>query len=83
MKYKLFTNVAFCKSIPQHGIKKGDIATIVDHHPAHNTDEDGYSLEVFNAIGQTITVVVVSESMIEPLRDDEILHVRRFAGAVN
>ena len=77
MKYKLYTNVAFSENIPQHKIKKSDIATIIDFHPSANNNEDGYSLEVFNAIGQTIAIVVVGESKIELLKDDEILHVRR------
>jgi hypothetical protein len=76
MKYKLHTNVAFSEDIPQHGIKKGDIATIVDFHPSVN-DEDGYSLEVFNAIGQTIAIVVAGKSKIERLKDNETWHVRR------
>ncbi len=77
MKYKLYTNVAFSENIPQHGIEKGDVATIVDFHPSANNNEDGYSLEVFNAIGQTIAIVVVGESKIELLKDNEILHVRQ------
>ena len=38
--------------------------------------EDGYSLEVFNAVGETISVITVAESQIEPLMSNEVLHVR-------
>jgi len=41
-------------------LKKGDVATIVEHHPS-DTSEDGYSLEVFNVLGNTIAVLTVSE----------------------
>ena len=33
-------------------------------------------LEVFNAVGETIDVVIVPASAIKPLTEEEILHVR-------
>jgi hypothetical protein len=42
-------------------------------------DPGGYSLEVFNALGDTIAVVTVPESLIEPLRENEVFSVRSFA----
>ena len=39
----------------------------------------GYSIEVFNAIGETIAVTAVPESALEPLRKDEVLSVRALA----
>ena len=38
--------------------------------------EDGYALEVFNAIGETIAVVMVPISAVKPLTKNEILQVR-------
>ncbi len=38
-----------------------------------------YSIEVFNAVGDTIVVTVVPESAIEALRDDQVLSVRLLA----
>ncbi|MFQ5636921.1 MAG: DUF4926 domain-containing protein [bacterium] len=46
MKYELFKEVVLLKDIPEKKLKKGDVATIVGHHPS-DTSEDGYSLEVF------------------------------------
>ena len=43
--------------------------------------EPGYSLEVFNALGETVAVVTVRESQIEPLRADELLAVRTVSAA--
>lgn len=77
MSFKLFSNIALKKDFPQHGLRRGDIATIVDRHPANNGGEDGYSIEVFNAVGQTIMVLVVSESQIESLNENEVLHARQ------
>jgi hypothetical protein len=41
--------------------------------------EDGYSLEVFSAIGETIVVTLVPESAIEALRADQVLSARPLA----
>ncbi len=58
-------------------LSKGDIATIVEHHIV-TEGEDGYSLKIFNAVGDTITVLTVAESAIEPITENEILSVRSF-----
>jgi hypothetical protein len=39
-------------------------------------------LEVFNAVGETVDVVTVRESQIEPLTAKSVLHVRPLAQAV-
>ena len=75
MKYKLFKEVALLKDIPEKKLKKGDVATIVEHHPS-DTSEDGYSLEVFNSLGDTFAVITVSESEIETLKKSEVFSVR-------
>ena len=77
MSYQLFTRVALNDDFPAHGLRRGDVATIVETHPVGEGQEQGYSLEVFNAIGETIAVVTLRESQIEPLAPDEVLHVRR------
>ena len=78
MTYKLFEEVILLENIPEKGLKKGDVATIVEHHPVPD-GEDGYSLEVFNALGETIAVITVSESAIAPLSEKEIFAVRSLA----
>ena len=78
MKYQLFGEVVLKKDIPEKKLKKGDVATIVEYHPVSD-GEDGYSLEVFNALGDTITVITVEESAIESLRATEVFSVRELA----
>jgi hypothetical protein len=77
MRFELFTRVALREDLPQYKLCRGDVATIVEHHPVPD-DEDGYSLEVFNAVGETIAVITVAESQIESLMSNEVLHVRVF-----
>lgn len=73
MTFELFTRVALREDFPNHQLHRGDVATIVDHHPV-TLGEDGYSLEIFNEIGETIAVLVVSESQIKPLMRNEALY---------
>jgi hypothetical protein len=79
--FELFARVALREDFPHYKLCKGDVATIVEHHRAIQ-GEDGYSLEVFNAVGETIAVLVVSELQIEPLTNDEVLQIRVLDKAV-
>jgi hypothetical protein len=54
------------------------VVKIIDHHPVPG-GEDGYSIEVFNALGDTIAVTSVPESALEPLMENEVFSVRRLA----
>jgi len=78
MKFKQFQQIALARDIPEKKLRRGDLATIVDTHPAEE-GQVGYSIEIFNALGDTIAVTIVPESFIEELTADEILHVRPLA----
>jgi hypothetical protein len=80
MKYELFQRVALARDLPDKHLQRGDVVTVVDRHPP-NGGEPGYSIEVFNALGETIAVTVVAESCLQPLMASEILHVRSLAEA--
>jgi hypothetical protein len=79
MTIDLFSEVALTRDLPEHGLRQGDIATVVEQLPAtqDSGDEAGYALEVFNAVGEAINVIAVPESAVEPLRASEVLTVRR------
>jgi hypothetical protein len=80
MKFPLYSRVALTVDVPTEGICRGDVATIVDHHPAPAPSiEPGYSIEIFNAIGETLAVLTLPESHLELLRRDEVLSVRSLA----
>jgi hypothetical protein len=75
---ELYQRVALTRDIPGHNLYKDDVAVVVDHLPgtAASGGEDGYALEVFNAIGETIAVVMVPASAVKPLTENDILQVR-------
>lgn len=76
MAVELYQDVALTRDLPEHQLKAGDIATLIDRvaHPAGG--EEGCVLEVFNAVGESIAMVAVPISAVEALRADEILTVR-------
>jgi len=82
MAYELFTRIALKEDLPVHKLRAGDVATIAETHPGRPGQEAGYSLEVFSAVGETIAVVTVRESQVEPLNGNEVLHVRQLDEAV-
>jgi hypothetical protein len=75
MKFPLYIDVALSRDLPQYRLCRGDLVRLVEHHVAPDGDE-GYSAEVLGAKGQTLAVVAVSASSLEPLTDDEVLSVR-------
>jgi hypothetical protein len=78
MKYKLFEEVTLLKDVTEKGLRKGDVVTIVEYHP-NPGGEDGYSLEVFNVLGDTIAVITLPELAIAPLTENEVFSVRPLA----
>ena len=79
MKFDLYSRVALAEDLPTRRLRRGDVLTVVDHHAGQPGQEPGYSLEVFNAVGETVDVVTVRESQIEPLTADELFTVRSLA----
>jgi hypothetical protein len=81
MKFEMFSRVALKTNLLRHHLRRGDLATIVEHHRGRPGQEPGYTLEVFNALGETIAVVTVRESQIETLTAKTILNARQLVAA--
>ena len=80
MPFELYTDAALARDIPEHRLRRGDVVKVIDYHPSAN-GEYGYSIEVFNALGDTIAVTAVPESALESLRNDEVFSVRPLTAA--
>jgi hypothetical protein len=78
MKFEIYKDAVLTCDVPEHRLQRGDIVKLVDHHVARDGSE-GYSIEVFNAVGETIAVTAVPETALESLRQDEILCARVLA----
>ena len=77
-KIELYQRVALTRDLPEHNLCKGDVAVVVEHLPGTlaSGGEEGYALEVFNSVGETITADMVPVSAVKPLTKNEILQVR-------
>jgi hypothetical protein len=73
---ELYQRVSLNKDFLEHNLKKGDIATLIDKVPHPSGGEEGYVLEIFNAVGESINIIIVPITAVEVLREDEILSVR-------
>lgn len=78
MKFELYTDAALARDLPELGLRRGDLVKLIDHHVARD-GEEGYSIEVFSAVGETLAVTAVPALALEPLRGDEVLSVRPLA----
>ncbi len=76
MTFELFQDVALVRDLPEHKLRAGDIATLVDFVRDPSDGEDGCVLEVFNAVRESIAVITAPISAVEALSPDEILTVR-------
>jgi hypothetical protein len=78
----LYSRISFSQDFPEYNLKRGDIATFVDTVPDPEGLEEGYILEIFNALGESIDIVTVPKSAVAPLRSNEILSVRSLEPAI-
>jgi hypothetical protein len=79
MSLQRYDRVALRASFPEHALRAGDVATLVDFVDHPSSGPRGCVLELFNALGESIGVVTVPEDAIKPLRADEILSFRPIA----
>jgi hypothetical protein len=65
---ELYTEIAINRDLADLSLKKGDIAVFIEHLKHPSEGEDGAILEIFNALGDSLGIVTVPISAIEPLR---------------
>jgi uncharacterized protein DUF4926 len=75
MELTLYREASLTHDLAEHRLRRGDVVKVVDRHSAPN-GTTGYSIEVFNATGDTMLVTAVPATALEPLRADEVLCAR-------
>jgi len=53
-------------SDPEHGVRAGDIGTVVGRHIVPGVSEEGYSVEFVALAGNTVAVTTRSASVLRP-----------------
>jgi hypothetical protein len=66
------TSIVLATDIPEHGLKEGDIGTVVLIHG----NGDGYEVEFITLDGETVAVVSLYAWQVRPIGHNEIAHVR-------
>lgn len=78
-KLELYQYVALGRDISEYNLKQGDVAMLIDYVTHPSGGEDGYILEVFNAVGDSMAVFTVPISAVERLPTAAVLAVRPLA----
>jgi hypothetical protein len=81
MNIEMFKEVALRRDLPEHHLRCGDVGTVVEILPHPTGGPRGVILEVFNAVGDTIAIVTLPETDIQPLTADGIFNVRPLSQA--
>jgi hypothetical protein len=66
---------ALVADLPEHGLKPGDVGTVVLTH-----GDSGYEVEFMTLGGETLAVASLSAQQIRPIGRREIAHVRSMEG---
>ena len=68
--FTLYQDAVLLHDIPEEGLCAGDVGTIVERHEVPGR-ETGYSVEFFDMLGNTVTVVTLRASSLRaPSRAD-------------
>lgn len=62
MAFEPFGDVILTRDIDEHGLRAGDVATVVERHAVSGVAEEGYSVEFFDLMGNTVAVVTLPAS---------------------
>lgn len=65
-------DVILTGDLPEHGLKRGDIGTVVLVHKQGK----GYEVEFTTLDGETLAIVTLEANQVRPSKPREIAHVR-------
>ena len=62
MGFELYSDVILMRDVTEHGLRSGDVGTVVERHVVAGVSEEGYSVEFFDMTGNTVAVATVPAS---------------------
>jgi hypothetical protein len=72
MTYELYSQIALAEDIPEHSLKRGDVARVVEKIPPESSDPTSYVLEVFNALGESMDFIMAQANRKSKMQDKHI-----------
>ncbi len=71
MPFDMYGDVILTRDVTEHGLRAGDVGTVVERHVLPGVPEEGYSVEFFDMTGNTVTVATLPASALRlPTRAD-------------
>ena len=62
----MYVDVISIRDVTDHGLRAGDVGTVVERDVASGLPEEGYSIEFFDMTGNMIAVVTLPASTLRP-----------------
>jgi len=62
MPFEMYGDVILTRDVTEHGLRAGDVGTVVEQHAVPGVPEEGYSVEFFDMTGNTVTVATLPAS---------------------
>jgi uncharacterized protein DUF4926 len=59
MPFDMYGDVILTRDVKEHGLRAGDVGTVVERHVVPGVTEDGYSVEFFDMTGNTVAVATL------------------------
>jgi Domain of unknown function (DUF4926) len=59
MPFDMYGDVILTRDVPEHGLRAGDVGTVVERHPVPGIAEEGYAVEFFDMTGNTVAVATL------------------------
>jgi hypothetical protein len=74
MRFKELDTVVLVRDLPQHGLRRGDLAAVVQVY-----EPDGLEAEFVTASGRTQALVTLRVADVRGVRDGDLISVRSVA----
>ena len=62
MAFDLHGDIILTRDVTEHGLRAGDVGTVVERHATPDVFEEGYSVEFFDMTGNTVAVIPLPAS---------------------
>jgi len=80
MAFELYSDVIRTRDLSEHGLRAGDVGTVVERHVVPGVSEEGYSVEFFDMTGNTVAVVTLPANALRVPTPADRPAVRALAG---
>jgi hypothetical protein len=71
MTYRVLDTVVLDRDLPEHGLRKGDLGSVVEVYAP-----DGLEVEFVTASGRSAALVTLNGRDVRPVSDDDLVSVR-------